>query len=75
MNTVTLRANDTINLTTGVVTRSDQRSEIISFPTGLVAALRRNNLRALHLAIMDSVGQGERCHFCSQPAHGVTLCN
>lgn len=69
--TITLHANDTINLTTGVVTRSDQRSEIISFPTGMVAALRRNNLRALHLAIQDSVcgWTPEACHR-SQAAHG-----
>lgn len=53
--TITLRANDTINLTTGVVTRSDQRAEIISSPTGMIAALRRNNLGALRAAILDSV--------------------
>lgn len=53
--TITLRDGDSINLTTGVVTRSDQRSEIISYPIGMVASLRRNNLRALHLAIQSSV--------------------
>lgn len=107
---ITLHANDSINLTTGVVTRRDWNPESahhtdrITYPTGVSLALRRNNLRALHLAILDSVcawtpeachrsqaahgrgddcgwhpwastPEGERCHFCSQPVHGATLCN
>lgn len=68
---VTLRNGDSINLTTGVVTRSDQQSEMITYPTGLAVALRRNNLRALHLMIIDSVcaWSAEACHR-SQEAHG-----
>ncbi len=56
---VTLRANDSVNLSTGVVTRSDDRraheSDMITYPSKVSQALRRNNLRALHLMIMDSV--------------------
>ena len=72
---VTLYANDSINLSTGVVTRSDDRraheSDMITYPSKVGQALRRNNLRALHLMIMNSVcgWTPEACH-CSQAAHG-----
>lgn len=68
---VTLRNGDSINLTTGVVTRSYQKAETITYPTGVADALRRNNLRALHLLIIDSVcaWTPEACHR-SQRVHG-----
>lgn len=50
---VTLRQHESINLTTGKVTR-DHRAEIISVPSQVSTALSRNNLRALHLALIQS---------------------
>ena len=50
---VTLRQHESINLTTGKVTRS-HRTESISVPSQVSTALGRNNLRALHLALIES---------------------
>jgi hypothetical protein len=50
---VTLRQHESINLTTGKVTR-DHRTETISVPSQVSTALGRNNLRALHLALIES---------------------
>lgn len=69
---ITLRRNDSINLTTGVVTRSDRgQASRSSFHQQIANALGRNSLRALHVAIMENTcaWTPEACHR-SQAAHG-----
>ena len=54
---VTLRANDSVNLTTGEVTRQES----------IMNQVKRNDLRGLHAMIMSTTPV--RCHYCDVPAH------
>lgn len=62
---VTLRQHDSINLTTGVVTRSavataNQRTVTINVPSGVIRELHRNNLRALSVILIEDAQEHGR---------------
>ena len=60
---VTLHAHDSINLTTGVVTRSD----VAPATSHLLPGLRRNDLRFLHAMIIAAPVHtpGPNCPTCA----------